>query len=234
MAAARDTNSWKGDVFIVIPAYNEEKTVGGVVKGLKAAGFDNVLVVDDGSRDNTAGVARAAGAITVNHVINRGLGGALGTGIQAALRLNAKYIVTCDADGQHACEDVEKVALALKEGGTDAAIGSRMLMPKGMPLHRKIGNFGLNVATFLLFGVWVTDSQSGLRGFTRDAAAKLRLDANRMEVSSEIIYEIRRNRLRLKEVPVQAIYTGYSLTHGQSSLNGFNILFKLFIKKLLR
>lgn len=234
MAAVREKDGWKRDVFIVIPAYNEEKTVSGVVSRLKKAGFDNVLVVDDGSRDNTAGAARAAGAITVSHAVNRGLGGTLGTGIQAALRLDAKYIVTCDADGQHTCEDVEKVVLALRCGGVDAVIGSRMLNPKGMPLHRKMGNFGLNVATFLLFGAWVTDSQSGLRGFTREAAGRLRLEANRMEVSSEIIHEIRRNRLRLKEVPIRAIYTDYSLAHGQSSLNAFNILFKLFIKKLLR
>lgn len=234
MTASRQKDGWKRDVFIVIPAYNEEKTLGNVIKGLKKSGFKNILVVDDGSRDNTAGAARQAGAIAVSHVFNRGLGGALGTGIQGALRLDAKYIVTCDADGQHACEDVEKVALALKESEADAVIGSRMLKPEGMPLHRKIGNFGLNVATFLLFGVWVTDSQSGLRGFTREAAGKLRLEANRMEVSSEIVHEIRRNKLRLKEIPVRAIYTEYSLAHGQNSLNAFNILFKLFIKKLLR
>jgi len=234
MTAIRHKDGWKRDVFIVIPAYNEEKTLGTIIRGLKKAGFNNILVVDDGSKDDTAGVARAEGAITVSHILNRGLGGALGTGIAGALRLDAKYIVTCDADGQHACEDVEKVALALKEGQADAVIGSRMLKPEGMPFHRKIGNFGLNVATFLLFGVWVTDSQSGLRGFTREAAGKLRLEANRMEISSEIIQEIRRNKLTLKEIPIKAIYTDYSLTHGQSSLNAFNILFKLFIKKMLR
>lgn len=225
---------WRDSVFLVVPAYNEEETVGKVLDCLKKAGFSRIIVVDDGSKDATADIARRGGAITLTHAVNRGLGGALGTGIQAALRLGAEFIVTCDADGQHAPEDVERVALSLRSGDADAVIGSRMLSPEGMPLYRRVGNSCLNIATFILFGVWVTDSQSGLRGFTRSAAEKLALEANRMEVSSEIIHEIRRNRLRLKEVPIRAIYTDYSLAHGQSPLNAFNILFKLFVKKLLK
>ncbi len=234
MTTASPEDTWKHSVFIVIPAFNEEKTVGEVVRALKNAQFENLIVVDDGSGDATAKVARQAGARTVRHILNRGLGGALGTGIEAALRLGAEYIITCDADGQHACEDVEKVAHALAENGSDVVIGSRMIESKGMPLIRKLGNLGLNVATFLLFGAWATDSQSGLRGFTRKAASTLRLEASRMEVSSEIIHEVKRNKLTLKEIPIQAIYTDYSLATGQSNLNAFNILFKLFIKKLLR
>ena len=235
MAPAQAVPSgWKDSVFLVIPAYDEAESVGKVLESLKKAGFSRIIVVDDGSKDATAEVARSGGAITLSHVVNRGLGGALGTGIQAALRLDAEYIVTCDADGQHAPEDVEKVALSLSSGEADAVIGSRMLSPEGMPFYRKVGNFCLNIATFILFGVWVTDSQSGLRGFTASAAGKLDLEADRMEVSSEIIHEIRRNRLRFREVPIRAIYTDYSLAHGQSSLNAFNILFKLFMRKLLR
>jgi len=219
---------------IVIPAYNEESSVAAVVKGLRTAGFSRVLVVDDGSRDRTAESAERAGAAVLRHSLNRGLGGALATGIQAALRTDAEYIITCDADGQHAVEDVERVAGALASGEADAVIGSRLLRPGGMPLIRRAGNMGLNVITFALFGIWVTDSQSGLRGFTRSAAEKLRIESNRMEVSSEIIHEIRRNRLRFKEVPIRAIYTDYSLAHGQSHLNAANILLKLVLKKLLR
>ncbi len=235
MAPAQAVPSdWKDSVFLVIPAYDEAESVGKVLSSLKKAGFSHIIVVDDGSKDATAEVARNGGAITLSHVVNRGLGGALGTGIQAALRLGAEYIVTCDADGQHAPEDVERVALSLSSGEADAVIGSRMLSPEGMPFYRRVGNFCLNIATFALFGVWVTDSQSGLRGFTASAAGKLDLEADRMEVSSEIIHEIRRNRLRFREVPIRAIYTDYSLAHGQSSLNAFNILFKLFMRKLLR
>src|SRR3989338_1290449 len=184
MAPAQAVPSdWKGSVFLVIPAYDEAESVGKVLSSLKKAGFSRIIVVDDGSKDATAEVARNGGAVTISHIVNRGLGGALGTGIQAALRLGAEYIVTCDADGQHAPEDVEKVALSLSSGEADAVIGSRMLSPDGMPFYRRVGNFCLNIATFILFGVWVTDSQSGLRGFTASAAGKLDLEADRMEVS---------------------------------------------------
>ncbi|RMF55959.1 glycosyltransferase family 2 protein [Candidatus Woesearchaeota archaeon] len=224
----------KQKIFIVIPAYNEEKSVGKVIKCLQKKGYYNIIVVDDGSKDRTFEIASKAGAITLRHIINRGLGGALGTGIKAALMEGADIIVTFDADGQHDVNDIKKGVDIIEKNEADVVIGSRLLNPKGMPLIRRIGNWGFNVITWLLFGVWSTDSQSGLRFFSRKAAEKIRIRMNRMEASSEIIKEIGRNRLRMKEVPIKAIYTDYSMSRGQSSWNAFRILFKLIIRKIMR
>ena len=220
-------------VFVVIPAYNEEKSIGNVIKTLKREGYDNIIVIDDGSKDKTYEIAKENNAIVYKHVINRGLGGALGTGIKAALINNADIIVTFDADGQHDAKEIKKVIEPIINGKADAVIGSRMIKRKGMPLIRVIGNFGFNVITFLLFGVWTTDSQSGFRAFSRNAAKKIDIKTNRMEVSSEIIREIGLKRIKFREVPIKAIYTEYSVKHGQSSINGIRILGKLILKKLM-
>jgi UDP-N-acetylglucosamine---dolichyl-phosphate N-acetylglucosaminyltransferase len=219
---------------IVMPAFNEEKVISKVIAGLKANGYENIIVVDDGSQDKTSHVAEASGAIVYRHSLNRGLGGALGTGIKAALQEEADIIVTFDSDGQHDPKEVHKVIGPISLDKADAVIGSRLLKPKGMPIIRRFGNFGLNLITYGLFGIWTTDSQSGFRAFSRKAAEKIHINSNRMEVSSEIIKEIGRNKLRFREVPIRAIYTEYSLQHGQSNMNAFKIVAKLLLKKLMR
>jgi UDP-N-acetylglucosamine---dolichyl-phosphate N-acetylglucosaminyltransferase len=220
--------------FIVIPAYNEAASIGRVLKGLKKAGYSDIIVVDDGSKDRTYEIAQKEGVNVYRHIVNRGLGGALGTGIKAAIAHGADIIVTFDADGQHDVADLKKLVKPIFGRNADAVIGSRLINPKGMPLVRRIGNWGFNFITYILFGVWTTDSQSGLRAFSRKAAQKINIKSNRMEVSSEIISEIGRNRLRFTEVPIKAIYTDYSLAHGQSNLNAIRILGKLVLRKLMR
>jgi len=220
-------------VWIVIPAYNEEKTIGQVIRGLKKQYLKNIIVVNDGSHDETAKIAERAGAKVYTHIINRGLGGALGTGIAAALRNNAEIIATCDADGQHNPSDVKRAIDFLRENSLDVVIGSRLINSEGMPVSRRFGNRAFNLVTFLLFGLYSTDTQSGLRVFSRKAAEKISIKTNKMEVSSEIIKEISRNNLKLGEIPIKAIYTDYSLQKGQKSLNGFNILYKLILRRVM-
>jgi len=220
-------------IAVIMPAYNEEKKIGSVISALRKSGYHNIIVVNDGSSDSTAKIASKNGAIVVSHSINRGLGGALGTGIAAALKLtSASVFVTFDSDGQHDAADIKKVVEPIFSGEADAVIGSRLINPEGMPWIRRFGNWQLNIITFLLFGRMVTDSQSGLRAFSRDAASKMRIQTNTMEVSSEIISLISENRLRLREVPIKAIYSKYSLSKGQTNLNGFKIAFKLFVEWL--
>jgi UDP-N-acetylglucosamine---dolichyl-phosphate N-acetylglucosaminyltransferase len=221
-------------VCIVLPAFNEEKVIARVLDSLKREGYNDLIVVDDGSADKTAQVANRHGAEVVRHSINRGLGGALGTGLAAALARDADVIVTFDSDGQHNPKDIKRLISPLKEGIADAVIGSRLVKPKGMPFIRRLGNMGLNIITYVLFGVWTTDSQSGLRAFSRDAARKIDIKTNKMEVSSEIIKEIGRNRLRYHEIPIKPIYTDYSMKHGQKHTNGFRIVAKLLIERLRR
>lgn len=222
---------------IVIPAYNEESTVAQVVRDAVRVA-DAVVVVDDGSRDLTSALAGEAGAIVVRHAVNRGLGGALGTGIAAAVKLGATAIVTMDADGQHRAVDAGRVFERIGKGDVDFVIGSRMLGAEGsgegkMPIHRVLFNGVGNMLTYLLFGVWVTDSQSGLRGLSRRAAETIDLRTNGMEVSSEFIKELREKRWQLAEIPIPAIYTDYSLSKGQSFVVGIKTAAKLIIRRFI-
>lgn len=225
---------------LIIPAYNEGRVIGATLANLpqRFPGVDEirVVVIDDGSSDDTAAVvARTADprVVLLQHAINRGLGGALGTGFEYARRHGADFVVTYDADGQHAPEDIERVLRPLVAAEADAVIGSRLLSPQGMPWYRILGNWGLNLFTFFVFGMWTTDSQSGMRGFSRAALAQIEVRMDRMEVSSEFIKEIRRCRLRYKEVPIRAIYSAYSLAKGQSNWNAINILVRLVLHRLM-
>lgn len=221
-------------VVVVIPAYNEERTIVGVIRGLKQHGFTTLIVVDDGSSDRTGELASCEGVIRLRHLLNRGLGGALGTGISAALRLGAEVIVTFDADGQHDPNDIVRLLEPIEAGEAEVVIGSRMLDPRGMPYRRRLANWIANMITYLLFGGWTSDSQSGLRAFSSRAAASMQIMTNGMEVSSEIIAETVRNGLKRKEVPVKAIYTDYSLSKGQSFKMGLQTLMKLILSKAQR
>jgi len=221
-------------IVVVIPVYNEEKTIGKVIQNLKKEDYNNIIVVDDGSTDRTYDIVKKEGVSLYRHIINRGLGGALNTGITAALNEGADIIVTFDADLQHDVNDIKKLLYYI-EHGYDVAIGNRLTkgLNKGMPFIRRIGIRGLDFITYLLFGAYVCDSQSGLRMFNKEAAFKLDIRTNRMEVSSEIIKEIKRNKLKLKEVPIKAIYTDYSLSKGNTVWNGFGIVFKLLLRRIM-
>jgi UDP-N-acetylglucosamine---dolichyl-phosphate N-acetylglucosaminyltransferase len=158
----------------------------------------------------------------------------LGTGISAALRLGAEVIVTFDADGQHDPDDIVRLLEPIDVGEAEVVIGSRMLDPRGMPYQRRLANWTANVVTYLLFGGWTTDSQSGLRAFSSRAATQVQIMTTGMEVSSEIIAETVRNRLKWKDVPVKAIYTDYSLSKGQSFTVGLRTLVRLILAKVQR
>jgi len=218
---------------VVVPAYNEEKTVGQVVRSLRPAA-DRVLVVDDGSTDGTAAAARSAGAEVIGHFMNRGLGAALGTGIAAAVLAGADIVVTFDADGQHRVEDIPRLVEPIRSGKADAAIGCRTAERGRMPASRRLANWIGNALTFVLFGLWVRDSQSGLRAFSRRAAGQLEIKTDRMEVSSEIVKEIKRHAWRLAEVPIVPVYTDYSLSKGQGFLVGLKTAGRLLLNRLAK
>jgi glycosyltransferase involved in cell wall biosynthesis len=223
---------------ILIPAYNEARTLGQVIQQVKSVNLPGVekeiIVVDDGSSDRTMEIARARGAIVIKHLLNRGVGGALNTGMEAALRLGADVVLTFDADGQHAPDDIGRVIEPIQSGRADAVVGSRMIDPRGMPWTRQVANHLANLATWVLLSAKTTDSQSGLRAFSRDAAKRMRIAAGRYEVSSALCGEIQRLHLRSVEVPIQTIYTEYSLSKGQGFSVGLRTLFRLILSKVMR
>ena len=218
------------NVVAIIPAFNEEKTIGDVIESTKSF-VDKIIVVNDGSDDRTQQIAKSKGAYVVTHVINRGLGAAIGTGFEVALRERAAIAVTLDADGQHDPNEIQKFIDAIEQGA-DVVIGSRMLTRKGMPWHRQVANLLGNFVTFFLFGAWVSDSQSGFRAFSNYALEKIQIQTNRMEVSSEIIAESKHKNLKLVEVPIKAIYTDYSLSKGQGFFVGIKTLIKLVVRRI--
>jgi polyprenyl-phospho-N-acetylgalactosaminyl synthase len=221
-------------VSVVIPAFNESKSIGRVVSSLRSQGY-SVVVVDDCSTDETAQVAQQHGAIVLRHVLNLGQGGALQTGIAYCVRSGASYICTFDADGQHRAEDVRTLWERLDSGRFDIVLGSRFLgEAHGISLSRRLL---LKLAirfTRMHSGLKLTDAHNGLRMMTGEVAARLRLSQLRMAHASEIIDEISRLNLNYAEAPVTIVYTDYSKAKGQSTLGSIRILIDLAIGRFLR
>jgi polyprenyl-phospho-N-acetylgalactosaminyl synthase len=216
-----------GTLFAVIAAHNEARAIGPVIAGL-ARVVDRVIVVDDGSADDTGAMALAHGAELLVHRINLGQGAALQTGIRYALRERADLIVTFDADGQHSPEDVPCMVEALHKAGADIAIGSRFLgSTEAISWIRRIVLRGAVVYTRAATGLPVTDAHNGLRVLTRKAAGSIVIRQNRMAHASEILDEVARRGLRFVEVPVHVRYTPYSISKGQKLSGAFEILIDL-------
>ena len=223
-----------GGVYVVVPAYNEASAVFDVVRELRTQ-YPNVVVVDDGSHDATTTEARRAGATVLRHVLNRGQGAALQTGIEFCVRHDADVIVTFDADGQHRVEDIARLVSALDKDNADIAIGSRFLeLRSNVPALRRLM---LRVATRFMrmtSGVALSDAHNGLRAIRGTAAARIHLTIDGMAHASEIVDQIYRLHLRVTEVPVVIHYSEYSLRKGQSSLAAFRIAFDYLMKRLFR
>jgi len=223
----------KSDVYITIPMYNDEKMITKVIKDLNSKGYNNVVVVDDGSKDNGYSVVKKnTKAIVTRHVVNRGQGAALQTGMEIAIDRGAKYIVHFDSDGQHDVKDLDHMLKTLIEGKYDIVLGSRFLQENKIPLKKRIVLKGGIVFTYILSGIWLTDVHNGLRVMTAETAKKLNLQHDRMEHASEILDKVKSLNLKYKEVPVTIHYTDYSQAKGQSISNSINIAMKLISSKL--
>jgi len=224
-------------IVVVLPAYNEASVIGDVLCRIPSRihGMSvTAVVIDDGSTDNTADIARQNGALVFRHITNLGVGAATITGLRAAQRLNADVIVTLDSDGQHDPDEIHSLVQSLIEGPFDVVIGSRILSPQGMPITRFTANLLLNALTFVVYGKIVSDSQSGFKVFSRSALSRMRLNASGYEICSEIIGELYRHNLRYKSMPVKAVYTTYSHAKGQHFLNGVNLVLGLLMRLMRR
>jgi polyprenyl-phospho-N-acetylgalactosaminyl synthase len=220
------------DVWVVIPVFNEEQVIADVVADVRGA-FPNVVCVDDGSRDRSAERVASTRAHLVRHPVNMGQGAALQTGLSYALaRDGGKYFVTFDADGQHQVEDAQRMVEIARENGAGAVLGSRFLdQPRKVPAAKRVALRAVVAFSPNARRLRLTDAHNGLRVLSRPVSESLRITMNGMAHASEIVSQLAKARVRVVEVPVTILYTEYSMSKGQSLINGVNILFDLSVRQ---
>jgi polyprenyl-phospho-N-acetylgalactosaminyl synthase len=222
----------RSHTWVVIAAFNEGPAIRGVVERVVSDGW-RCVVVDDGSRDDTGRAAEAGGALVLRHVINRGQGAALQTGMDYAIARGAERLVTFDADGQHRVEDIPRLLEAL-DAGADVALGSRFLTDHGVVGAKASRRKFLKMATLAsngMSGLSLTDAHCGLRAIRAHVVPKLRITKDRMAHASELLRKLKTSGVRVVEVPVVVAYTEYSMSKGQSGLGAVRILFDYFFRQ---
>lgn len=224
-------------ICVVMPAFNEAKVIGNVIsdatKVFAASRYSvSIVVINDASTDKTSNIATKNGAIVIDHILNTGAGGATATGLRYAEQNKFDIAVTMDADGQHSAKDVVKGIDEIIKRSDDLLIGSRLIDSKGMSKAKIIGNKGLSIITYILFGVNSTDSQSGLRVFSRRALENLYWKTSDYEFCSEMLWRAKQLNLRISEYSIQAIYTDYSKAKGQNNWNAINIIKSLLKRRV--
>lgn len=218
-------NKAKPYVLVCIPAYNEASRIADVILGAKRYASE-VLVYDDGSSDNTSVIAKSKGATVIRGSVNIGYGFAIKSLFQLAREKDADIIVTLDSDGQHNTDDIPCIVDSIVEG-FDVVIGSRFLCnisKRKIPSYRSIGIKTITRFTQRASYNGITDAQSGFRGYSRNAVAKIDLFENGMAASTEILLIAKEKNLLVKEVPITVNYgPEYSSTHNAFS-HGVSVL----------
>jgi glycosyltransferase involved in cell wall biosynthesis len=220
--------------WIVIAAYDEKTRIRQTIDELFGAGYSNVIVVDDCSTDGTFESLLGLNVHLIRHPINCGQGAALQTGLMFALRAQAQYLVTFDADGQHSSAEIIYLLKPLESNECDVTLGSRFLgrtidMPTSRLFILKAGI----LFTRFVSKIKVTDTHNGFRALSRFAAEQISLKYNRMEHASEILDQIARLKLRYKEVPNTITYSQDSLQKGQRNRDAVKIAVKFLLGKIL-
>lgn len=225
----------RSSTWVIVPAYNESTRLTATLSKLCQAGDYQVVVVDDGSKDETAHVAATWPVHVLRHPINCGQGAAIQTGIDYALSQGAQALVTFDGDGQHDAREIERLLEPLRSGVADVVLGSRFLgVTIKMPVSRHALLMAATWYTRLTTRLSVTDTHNGLRAFTREAAMQVRIRHPRMAHASEILEEIARHGLRWAEAPVTIRYTEETLAKGQSGWDAMRIVGQLMLGRLVK
>ena len=230
------------EIIFLIRTYNEWEHLLQTIENIKNAWYNKILLVDDGSKDGTKEKLEKRNDIYyIRHLVNLWAGAALQTGFEFIKRyknsLNINYIVTFDADGQHQVNDLETFKKTFeKNPDLDVVLWSRFIQDTAfnIPLHRKIILFLAKIFTFFISSITVSDPHNGFKMFKLSAIEKIHLTLNNFEYASELIDQIAQNKLKYKEVPVNIIYTEYSLSKWQKSLNAINIVIKMIWSKFFK
>jgi polyprenyl-phospho-N-acetylgalactosaminyl synthase len=220
-------------IMVLLPVFNEApEVVQSVVQQLAKLSVD-VVIIDDGSAEPLKLPALKNQTI-IRHAVNLGQGAALQTGFEFAKRKQADYAVTFDADGQHQVHDIYSLLQPLLADAADVVLGSRFLsgVDEQIPAGRKRTLQLARRINYLFTGLRLSDVHNGLRALNKKALHAIRLKENRMAHATEIITEIRKQRLRYKEIPVHITYTAYSRKKGQSVFSAVRIFFDLLLHKL--
>ena len=214
---------------LLLPAYNESPTIGRIVQD---AGLfiGHIVVIDDGSSDNTEDIARAHGATVLKHFRNRGKGRALRTGFGYALQNGYELIATMDADGQHDPMDLTRIFDDFRRTRPDIIVGGRIKERSKMPLHRRLNNWLISNVGSALCGQSVPDFQSGYRLITAEVLRNVRLETERYETESELLIKAGRIGFRIESTPIRTIY-GDEVSNVKA-LREMRLFTRLFIKSL--
>lgn len=219
-------------VFVIIPAYNEEKRIGRVIDEVEKY-VDTIVVVDDGSKDKTSEQVRSRKAVVLRHMVNLGQGAALQTGFDWANKCGADVVVTFDADGQFKASEIPKVVEPILKGRADVVLGSRFLgKARDIPFSRFLTLKAGVIFTNIFSGIRVTDTYNGFRAFSSSALKKIYLTQNRMAHASEIVDLVSRHDIRFTEVPVTVLYSKQTFNKGLRNINSLKLFFDLMIKRL--
>ncbi len=206
-----DAKTRKLKIIAGMPAYNEEKYIGSLVLNIRQY-VDEVFVVDDGSSDNTAKIAKLAGADVIQHEKNKGYGAAIQSILAEAKKRNPDALVILDADAQHNPQEIPNVIKPVLENECDFVIGSRQKEKKKIPFYRRIGQKLILSSVKTLSDEKLTDSECGFRAFSRKAYNTLELKEKGMAVSAETVAEAARKNLKTQQVPVSVVYSTDSST----------------------
>ena len=222
-------------VLVVIPAFNEGPVLAATIRDVAGVvPAQQIIVVDDASTDATAALARQEGACVLHHLLNRGQGAALATGIQAALRRGAQVVVTFDADGQHVAADIPAIVAPVLAGEAQVVLGTRFF-PGGAASIPPRRRWMLRLAVWFtraLCRMPVTDTHNGFRAFSAQAARAITIHEDRMAHASEILDEVRRHHLSYVERPVHIRYSAYSLAKGQKNRAAIKLAFTVLLGRL--
>jgi glycosyltransferase involved in cell wall biosynthesis len=231
------------NIFIIVPAWNEEEQIGETLKKLLDNNYNNIVVVDDCSSDKTFEIAKQFPIFVLRHKINRGQGAALQTGTDFAVKNGAEIIAHFDSDGQHRTEDIPELIKPIIDGKAEFVFGSRFLKRANEhELEKRIDANNIpflkkhiilpiaRVINYFFTGLKLSDAHCGLRAFNAKIADKIHLSQDGMAHNTEYPYLVKKNKIKYTEVPIVVIYNEF----GQGIGGGFKILKELLMKKIVK